>query len=485
MMKILNFQSIYLILIGLGLVASCVEKDNQKPNIVWILAEDLSQDIGCYGNNLVKTPTLDQLAKDGVRFNNVFTAAPVCTPSRTALATGMYQTSLNAHHMRYPDELKNPLPADVLPINELLRRSGYQTANIKDKPGTGKTDWSFKSAVAAYDYNSWNEIKPDKPFFAVVNLRFTHRSFEKDPQNPIDPESVSVPPYYPNNMVAKKDYADYLESVQLLDGQVDQVLEELQKRGWADNTIVFFFSDHGRPFTRGKTFLYDSGIKIPMIVTCPDGLNWQHYLPKNSTNNQLISAIDISATTLAIADVPKPESLHGRIIFGPDKESERNYIFSAADRIGEIFFKSRSVRDKQYKYIRNYNHDFSVNEASTAYRRAMHPIYQLLEIMDERNELDAIQKKLVEPLPEEEFFDILADPFETNNLAKDSRHQQDLDRMKNELATWQEETMDFGMIEDSQELARAFEQYGIESAKKNREKAEKLRNSVLEQLELE
>ena len=325
---------ILLFLLGAACFTSCEEKKGNQPNIVWILAEDLSQDLGCYGNNIVETPTLDQLARDGVKFTNVFTTAPVCTPSRTALATGMYQTSIDAHHMRYPDELKKPLPDDVLPINELLRRNGYQTANIKDKPGTGKTDWSFKSDVAAYDYNSWNEIKSDKPFFALVNLRLTHRPFEKDPQNPIDPATVNLPPYYPDNIVARKDYADYLESLQLLDGQVEQILEELQKRGWADNTIVFFFSDHGRPFTRGKTFLYDSGIKIPMIVTCPHGLDWQHYLPKNSTNNQLISAIDISATTLAIADVPKPESLHGRIIFGPDKESERNYIFSAADRIG-------------------------------------------------------------------------------------------------------------------------------------------------------
>jgi N-sulfoglucosamine sulfohydrolase len=469
---------IALLIIAIVGFTSCTSERKVKPNIVWILAEDLSQDIGCYGNELVLTPTLDQMASEGIRFENVFVTGPVCTPSRTALATGMYQTSINAHQMRYPEELKNPLPDDVLPINELLRRSGYQTANIKDKPGTGKTDWSFKSDVAAYDYNSWNDIKPGKPFFAVVNLRLTHRPFEKDPQNPIDPATVNLPPYYPDNIVARKDFADYLESVQLLDGQVEQILEELQKRGWAENTIVFFFGDHGRPFTRGKTFLYDSGIKIPLILTCPDGLDWQQYLPKNSTNNQLISTIDISATTLAIAEVPKPESLQGRIIFGPNKEPERKYIFSAADRSGEIYFKSRSVRDKRFKYIKNYHHDFSVNEASTAYRRAMHPIYQLLEIMDERNELDAIQKKLVMPLPEEELYDIQADPFEINNLAKDPDHQQDLERMKNELATWQKETMDFGMIEDSPELEKAFEEYGVQSASKYQSKAEKLRNEI-------
>ena len=450
---------------------------------MWILAEDLSQDLGCYGNDLVKTPVLDQLAKDGVRFTNVFTTAPVCTPSRTALATGMYQTSIDAHHMRYPDELKKPLPEDVLPINEIFRRNGYQTVNIKDKPGTGKTDWSFKSDRAHFDFASWEEIDAERAFFAVVSLRLTHRNFERDTVNPIDPEDVQLPPYYPGHKVAKRDFALYLESVQLLDQQVSMVLNEIDQRGWKDNTVVIFFSDHGRPFTRAKTFLYDTGIRIPLLIKAPTDSEWYNYLPAGSENYQLISAIDISATSLAIAGIEKPGKMQGKVLFGPNKEHESTSIFAVSDRIGEIYFKSRSVRDKQYKYIRNYHHDFSVNAASTAYRKAMHPIYQLLEVMEERNLLDPIQKQLVTPLPEEELYDIQADPWEISSLANEAKYQDVLERMRSQLDNWQEETIDYGMNDDSPELKQAFVDYGIQSAQRYDVKASALRESIVTEID--
>ncbi len=465
------------------LFTSCKPDTKIKPNILWILAEDLSQDLGCYGNTVVKTPVLDAFAQNGTRFTNVFTTAPVCTPSRTALATGMYQTSINAHHMRYPDELKNQLPESILPLNEVFRRNGYQTANITDKPGTGKTDWSFKSEFAAYDHNQWNQIDPEKPFFAVVNLRLTHRPFERDFQNTIDPDRVTLPPYYPDHMVAKTDWAMYLESIQLLDGQVGMVLNELKKRGWAENTIVYFFSDHGRPFTRAKTFVYDSGLKIPLIIHCPENLEWNAYLPKGSLNKQLISAIDISAITLSMAGIDKPESMQGRAILGPNKEAAREYVFSASDRIGEIFFKSRSVRSSGFRYIRNFKKDFSVNSASTAYRKAMHPIFQLLAILEARDQLDPAHKTLVLPMQEEELYDIVNDPFEIMNLVNDTAYTHELENMRKQLKTWQEQTTDYGMFEDSPELEQAFIKYGKQSVKKHAAKAEKLKEEILLQMD--
>lgn len=478
-------EIILLFLVAAVCFTSCQDQQVQRPNIVWILAEDLSQDIACYGNDLVKTPTLDQLAKDGVRYTNVFTTAPVCTPSRTALATGMYQTSINAHHMRYPEELKNPLPEDVLPINEIFRRNGYQTANIKDKPGTGKTDWSFKSEKAHFDLSSWDEIEPERPFFAVVSLRLTHRPFERDSVNPINPDDVMVPPYYPDRITARKDFGEYLESVQLMDREVATVIGEIDQRGWSGNTIVIFFGDHGRPFTRAKTFLYDTGIKIPLIIIAPESSAWSTYLPAASVNEQLISAIDISATSLAMAEINKPSNMDGRVILGPHKEAERASVYSAADRIGEIFSKSRSVRNKQFKYIRNYKHDFSVNSASTAYRKAAHPIYQLLDVLDERNELDAIQKQLVMPLPEEELYNLQSDPFEINNIADDPKYLPVLEKMRSQLMNWQDESNDYGMFEDSPELTQAFVDYGIQSSKKKSVQASKLRKRVEAEIELE
>ncbi len=471
-----------LLVIG-GLSTTCSRKEEPRPNILWILAEDLSPDLGCYGYPLVRTPIIDQLASEGMRFNNVFTTAPVCTPSRTALATGMYQTSINAHHMRYPDSLKNELPDGVLPLNEIFRRNGYQTVNVKSETGTGKTDWSFKSELSVYDHNSWEEIDPDQPFFAVVNLRLTHRPFEKDEQHPVDPGKVTLPPYYPDHTVARQDWADYLETVQLMDGQVGEILDELKERGWDENTIVYFFSDHGRPFTRGKMFLYDSGIKIPLIIKSPKSLKWQDHLPGGSVNDQLLSSLDIVATSLSMAGIEKPETMQGRVFLGEHAEAARDYIFSAADRIGEIYLKSRSVRSDAFKYIRNYRHDFSVNEASTAYRRANHPIYQLLDILNEKNALNEIQENIVTPLPEEELYDLQSDPYETLNLTGNPEFQEILISLQGQLKEWQQQTTDHGMREDSEALASSFVEYGKTSAKSNRAKAEKLRNKVMNQIE--
>ena len=455
---------------------------NQPPNIVWIIAEDLSPDLGCYGHPLVKTPNIDALASKGVRFEHVYVTAPVCAPSRTALATGMYQTSINAHHMRYPDELRNDLPPEIVPLNELLRRQGYQTANIKDAPGKGKNDWSFRSDLAEYDVAHWDSLEVDKPFFAVVNLRLTHRPFERDTQHPIDPDAVDIPPYYPDHAVTRRDWAQYLETVQVMDGLVGQVLDELQERAWAENTIVFFFSDHGRPMSRGKNYHYDSGTHIPLIIHCPDEVEWESYLPENTTNSQLISSIDLSATTLAMAGGVKPDWMQGRVMLGPGTEPEREVVFSATDRIGGTFFKSRSVRNKSYKYIRNFNRDFSVNSSATAYRKQMHPIYHVLIVFNELGRLTPAQQALVDPMPEELLFDVAEDPFEINNLATDPDYGDVLEEMRSELKNWQKETQDHGMEADSEAITEAFAKYRRDSHSSRADKIASLAEAIEDEI---
>ena len=462
---------------------SNTEKPPERPNILWIIAEDLSPDLGCYGHPFVQTPHIDALAAKGVRFTQVFTTAPVCTPSRTALATGMYQTAINAHHMRYPEELKSELPAGIIPLNELMRRQGYQTANIKDWPGKGKTDWSFRSPWAHYDAAHWDSLSADNPFFAVVNLRLTHRAFERDTLHPIDPDQVEIPPYYPDHAVSRKDWGQYLESVQLMDRQVGQVLEQLQIKGVDKNTLVFFFSDHGRPMSRAKNYHFDSGNHIPLVIYCPEGMAWREYLPPGTTDDRLISAIDLTATTISISGAKKPEWMQGRVLIGADKEAERSYIYCASDRIGETFFKTRSVRSKQYKYIRNFNRDFSINSAATAYRKQMHPIYHLLNIYDEMGQLTPAQKALVEPMPEELFFDLNADPLEINNLIDDPAHGETLAKLRKELSKWQTQTNDWGMKEDSEAIIQAFEAYRIQTETSRAEKIKAMEQEVREEIE--
>jgi len=480
---------IFLFTICLVLVF-CTRGRTTRPNIVWILAEDLSPDLGCYGNDLVSTPNIDRLAKEGTQFLNVFTTAPACTPSRTAMATGMYQISLDAHHMRYPDDLKNPLPKGVLPMNELLRKNGYQTVNVKGGTvelgavGTGKTDWSFLSDKADYELASWEKINPERPFFAVVNLRLTHRPFERDLENPIDPDLVNLPPYYPDHPVCRKDWAFYLETVQVMDRQVGFVLDELESRGWSDNTIVIFFSDHGRPFSRAKYFLYDSGLKIPLLVYCPEQLDWRQYLQPGSVDERLVSAIDITATTLSMAGVGTPKSMQGRVLLGPQREADREYVFAAADRLGETFFKSRSIRGNKYHYIRNYNHDLTVNSSATAYRRAMHPIWHVLHILDEQNMLSPEQQALVDPMAKEELYDLEKDPNEVNNLATIPAFGEVLFDMKERLAKWQAEAMDHGMFPDPPALQEHFRQYGISSEEQHAKRFRELREQVESEIKL-
>lgn len=453
------------------------------PNILWIIAEDLSPDLACYGHSLVKTPNIDALAARGVRFTQAFVTAPACTPSRTALATGMYQTSINAHHMRYPDDLRHELPAPVTPLNELLRKQGYQTANIKDKLGKGKTDWSFRSDQAYYDTNHWDSLSRDQAFFVVVNLRLTHRPFERDTVNPIDPAKVYIPPYYPDHSVSRRDWAAYLETVQLMDQQVGEVLRELNRRGLAENTIVFFFSDHGRPMTRAKNYHFDAGTHIPLIMVSPEGLGWSNTLPPGTVDHRLLSAIDLTATTVAIAGAQKPDWMQGRVLLGEQTEPERSYVFCASDRIGESHFKTRSVRSKRYKYIRNFNRDFSINGSATAYRRQMHPIYHLINIYGEKSWLGPNQISLVESMPKEYLFGLNADPLEMHSLASDPRKAKLLAKMRRELANWQARTRDYGMEEDSEAIIKTFEEYGKQSSTSRAAKIKAMEQSVRDEIE--
>ena len=472
------YHLLFLSILNFFLCPTIEAQETSSPNIVWILAEDLSPDLACYGHPLVHTPHLDALAAKGVKFTQVFSTAPVCSPSRTALATGMYQTSLDAHHMRYPDELKNRLPSEVIPLNELMRHQGYQTANIKDKVGKGKTDWSFYSEQAPYDVEHWDALDDSKPFFAVVNLRLTHRPFERDTLHPIDPQQVSIPPYYPDHPVSRADWAAYLETVQVLDRQVGQVLNTLQQKGWEENTLIFFFSDHGRPMSRAKNYLFGSGNHIPLIVYAPENLEWRRHIPAGTTNDRLISSIDITATTLALTGAKKPTWMQGRVLLGPAKEADRSFVFSATDRIGGTFFKSRSVRNKQFNYIRNFNRDFSVNSSATAYRKQMHPIYHLLNIYDNMGELTPEQRVLVEPMKKEMLYDLEADPHEIHNLAKDPRYKAVLKEMRQKLAEWQEQTIDYGMRKDSKEIIQVFRRYREDSHKSRSQQIHALETKI-------
>ncbi|SIQ98068.1 sulfatase family protein [Maribacter ulvicola] len=476
------FLALVIILSGCNEVKNAVPEPKQ-PNIVWIIAEDMSQDLACYGNDLVKTPILDELASRGVRYQNAFANGPACSPSRTSLITGYYQNSIGAHHMRYPDSLRPDLPKGVEPIHILLKKKGYQVANITSGAGTGKTDWLFDYDPKTYDKSTWKELNKDAPFFARISLGLTHRKFARDKKNPVDPNKITIPPYYPDHAVTRNDWAGYYESIQLLDRQVGSIIDELKTNDLLDNTLIFFFSDHGRPMIRAKNFLYDSGLKIPLIVASYDQQIKEDLLPSQSVDESMLSLIDLSATTLNLAGETDYKT-QGKPFLGHQNVADKKYVYGAVDRIGNIFLKSRTVRSKRFRYIRNYNNDLSINAATTAYRRANHPIYHLLNILNDRGELDAHQSKLVHKMEYEELYDVIYDPYELDNLALKPEWQNKLKDLSNNLDDWLKRIDDKGLYEDSEDIKRAFESYGKKTMAKQEKSIEKLHLEVKKQSDL-
>lgn len=464
----------------LSFITTSLYSQADKPNVLWIIAEDLSPDLGCYGNTLVETPHLDALAQRGMRFTRTFATAPVCSPSRTALATGMYQTTIGAYHMRYPENLKPTLPNGVKTIAQLSQEAGYLCANIQDDPGKGKTDWMFRADVdQQFDAYHWKEVAQSKqPFFAQLSTAMTHRRFEPAMPSQFPLDSISIPPYYPDHRVSRRDFADYYASIERLDKEVGQVLDSLRQYGLDKNTIIFFFADHGRPMTRGKNYHYDSGLMVPLIVSVPEGVDLPLGYRAGEVSDELLSTLDIAATTLFLLGITPPNKMQGRVIFGSNRDEPRELVFSASNRIGETNFCSRSLRTDRYRYSRNYHHEFSVNSSATAYRKANHPIYHLLNILHEQDQLTEAQQNLVTNMPYEELYDIQRDPFETNNLAENTDYKVALDSMRGVMNQWIEDTGDQGLGKDSPAIEEAFATYGQESAARYADKIEALHQQV-------
>lgn len=450
-----------------------------KPNILWIIAEDMSPDLGCYGNKLVTTPHLDQLAADGMLFERAFTTGPACSPSRTSLATGVYQTTLGAYHMRYSKELLPPLPAPVKLLPVLLREQGYFTGNIKEvcETGTGKDDFLFQTDQKPWDTRSWDELIKHQPFFGQINFSESHRSFKRNKTSPISTEKITLPPYYPDHAVSREDWAGYLEEINTADEHVGRILKQLEQDGLADNTIVCFIGDHGRPMIRAKNWLYDSGSQVPLIIHFPKDTKKPARYKAGSRNSELIVAIDLVAETLLMAGIEIPDWMQGRSILQEDSKP-RKAVYTAVDRIGNIDSCSRAVRTDRFKYIRNFKRPGSVNECSTYYRRTTHPIYHLLRIMNERGELNPVQQQLLKRIPEEELYDLEKDPFETVNLIGNPAFTETHKTLRSDLDVWIKNSGDKGLAKDSPAIVEHFRNYGINGEKKTRAGREKRRAAV-------
>lgn len=459
-------------MVGLGLT-SCVLGDEEsarsrgrqnagtRPNILWLIAEDFGPHLGCYGTKEVWTPNLDRLAAEGVRYTHCFTTAPVCSPSRSAFMTGMYQTTIGAHNHRSHRDDDYRLPAGVRVATDWMRDAGYFTANIRTFPpevglsGTGKTDWNFLYEGEPFDSDRWEDLKTHQPFFAQVNFRETHRPFTSPRR--ADPAKVEIPPYYPDHPVTREDWAKYLDAASELDEKVGKVLRQLEADGLADNTIVFFFADHGQAHVRGKQFCYDSGLHVPLLLRWAKNFPLPRHFQPGTVDHRLICAIDFLPTIMDIAGLKKPPQMQGDIFLGDRAAPPRQYVFGARDRCDETVFRFRTVRDARYRYIRNFTPDRPFLQPN-AYKERSYPVWNLLKQLDAEGKLTPAQKFLTAPtMPAEELYDLQNDPHEIHNLvhSPDPEHQAALQRLRAVLEKWIEETNDQGRVLEPPEMAAA------------------------------
>ncbi len=427
----------------------------QRPNIVWILVDDMSRHFGYQGERLVTTPNIDRLASEGIVFKQAYATAPVCSTFRSALITGMYQTSIGAHHHRSSrGVLKITLPQDVTTIPELFRAAGYYTSNGNaDASRPGKEDYNFEyNRTDLYDGISWSGRKRNQPFFAQFQLsggkhrnnRDNYHQIRSELSSPVDPNAVTLPPYYPDHPVIREDWAAYLDSVNYTDIEVGKILDKLKEDQCLNNTIIFFLTDHGISHARGKQFLYEEGVRIPFIA-------WGEPLPKaRSTRTDLISQIDLAATSLDLAGIPIPDSMQGRSLLASNFRP-REYVVSARDRCDETVDHIRSIREGNYKYIRNYLPKRPYLQPCNY--KDKKPFMPVLRQLYANGKLTPAQSLLMaDTRPTEELYHLTDDPWELNNLAASPAQHERLERYRSLLGAWERATNDQGRFPEQTEF---------------------------------
>jgi uncharacterized sulfatase len=426
------------------------------PNIVLIVGEDMGPELCCYGDANAITPNIDRLAAQGVRFTRCFTHAPVCAPSRSGLITGRYPTNIGTHHMR--STLLKPPPL----FTDYLKKAGYSIAWPTNSP-YGKTDFNFAVPPNAFDIvTDWTKDIPKQPFFGFYNITTSHESqirapvarFAKNterlkPSERRDPAKMKLPAYYPDTPEVRRDLANYYELVTAVDYQVGVVLDALEKAGIADNTLVFLTGDHGRGLPRSKRWVYTQGTHVPLIVRWPG-----HFNP-SIVRDDLVCFLDLAPTMLALVGVDVPKEMEGQIFFGPKQALERQYAFAARDRMDETYDRIRSVRDKHFQYVRNFEPDLPYAQR-VAYGELM-PTMQVWRKLHAEGKLNAVQDQFFTATkPREELYDVDTDPDEIHNLATDLRYKDKLAELRIALDRWIELSRDLGAIPERELIKRGL-----------------------------
>jgi len=438
------------------------EGEKKPPNILWITVEDISPNLGCYGDPLAHTPNLDALASKGFRYNNAIANAPVCAPARNAIITGMYPSSLGTLHMRsFSNDMKSSgrIPAEIKLYPEVLRSAGYYCTN------NDKEDYNFNLKREIWDESSktahWKN-RPNKstPFFSIFNLTMTHEScinskekHERVTQDlpdhlRINPEKIVVPPYYPDTPEVRRLLTRHYDNIATMDAVVEKLLQELEEAGESKNTIVFFYSDHGTGLPRHKRWLFDTGVKVPFIVYIPEQYKELYPAEPGSILNELISFIDLAPTAIELAGAQIPKNMQGRAFLGKNLKPERDYVFLARGRMDERYDIQRGVRSKRFKYIRYYEPKKSFIQFMKTPEGGS--LMTELRKAQKKGTLKPEGKKLVAlTKPTESLFDLSKDPMEFNDLANDPSMKGVLTRLRAVHDQWMREVMDVGLIPEA------------------------------------
>ncbi|MCP4271637.1 MAG: sulfatase [Gammaproteobacteria bacterium] len=446
-----------------------------QPNIVLLMAEDIGIDLPSYGTKGLQTPNLDRLAKNGTQFNRFYTNSPICSTSRTSLMTGMYQTSIGGHHHR---DKTNVLPKHVKPITHYLRQAGYSVIlgnELVFKAGR-KLDLNFQTDKKNPLFDKKKKVKAGKPFFMQIQLKMTHRATDdtwqkvrKASKHPVALSDVEVPPYLPDHPDVRLDIATYYDTLEYIDNEIALLQQQLKAQGVLDNTIIIFMGDNGRCQVRGKSYLFEDGIHVPLIVAGPG-------IAANQINNDMTDGIDLTASILHLAGVQVPKHMQGQPLLNNPDYQAKDAIFAARDRHDEIVDNSRTVVEKRYKYIANFMPQVPWDARMAYYDLpTVRPILPLLRELHAAGKLNADQTYFfAKTKPAEQLYDLENDPWELNNLADSAAHQKIKTRLVKKLDQWIESSNDHGLSKDAngdwQPVLKAFDLCSIRAAAERNKK---------------
>ncbi len=414
-----------------------------RPNILWIVSEDNTTLLGCYGDKIATTPNIDNFAKQSILFKNAFCTAPVCAPSRSTLITGMYPTTMGTENMRST----YPIPNFIQFFPKYLRQAGYYTTN------NAKKDYNTVDQLDAWDESSnkatYKNRKPGQPFFAVFNINTSHESSLHKYLNNLrhNPNNINIPAYQPATSEMKHDWAQYYDKLEDMDKEVGGFLKELDDAGLTENTIVFYYGDNGGVLPRSKRFMYESGLHVPLIIRVPKKYPGLTSIEAGAQTDRIVTFVDFAPTVLSLAGIKIPEYFQGKAFMGNQQVNERNYGFSFRGRMDERIDLVRSVRDKKYRYIRNYY----PNKIYAQYIEYLWnaPSMKSWDSAYRTGQLNDVQSRFFKTKPVEELYDCQKDPDNIHNLAGEKEYNEVLERMRKANQEWLIDSKDAGFIPEA------------------------------------